>query len=248
MSDLNLLNMLTAEWGAYPLVLAVMFASLAGSSHCVSMCGPVTILLKKNRGSVQLYNLGRLITYVFLGIVAGKFGKEFLNSHYGLISLISTIFISAVIIYLGIKLILNKNAGLHLPNAFSFLFSNRLKWLNRLNSGSRSLIIGIINGFIPCGWLYVFVLASVTLQSSILGAVLMFFFWIGTVPALTFLSIFSSRVLKILPGNYIRIAGIILIVAGLFNLAVNLLPTDSDHHHVYKISMYEKTSGGNQDE
>lgn len=244
MSDLNLLNMLTEGWGAYPLVFAVMFASLVGSSHCVAMCGPVTILLKKNMGSVHLYNIGRLVTYIFLGIVAGKVGKEFLNSHYGLISLISTILISAVIIYLGFKLILNKNAGLHLPNAFSFLFSKRLKWLYGINTNIRSFIIGIINGFIPCGWLYVFVLASITLKSSFLGAVLMFFFWVGTVPALTFLSIFSNRALKILPINYIRVAGVILVVAGVFNLAVNLMPGDSNHHDGHQLSMYEKTSGG----
>lgn len=241
MSDLNLFNMLTADWSAYPLVIAVVFASLAGSSHCVTMCGPVSILLKNNRGNIHLYNFGRLITYLLLGFIAGTVGKEFLNSHFGLVSVISTIIISSVIIYLGIKLVLNKNAGLHLPNAFSFLFGKRLKWINSLNSSIRSLIIGMINGFIPCGWLYVFVLASITLKSSFMGAALMFFFWLGTVPALTLLPIFSDRALRIVPVKYIRVAGVLLILTGVFNLMYNLSPADHSHHHGHKISKYETT-------
>lgn len=244
MSDPNLISMLTSDWGAYPLVFAVIFASLAGSSHCAAMCGPVSVLLKNNRESIHFYNLGRLITYLLLGFIAGTVGKEFLNSHYGWISGISTLIISSVIIYLGLKLLLNKNAGLHLPNAFSFLFSRRLKFLNGLNRNIRSLIIGIINGFIPCGWLYVFVLASITLKSSLMGAVLMFFFWLGTVPAMTFLPLFSDRALRLLPVKYIRVAGVILILAGVFNLMINFLPADNVHHHGHKISKNEITSGG----
>lgn len=240
MSDLNLFNMLTESWSSYPLVIAVMFASFAGSSHCMAMCGPVAILLKKNKGNIHLYNLGRLVTYVFLGFVAGTIGKEFLNSHYGWVSTISTVLISTIIIYLGLNLVLKKNAGLHLPNIYSYLFSNSLQWIFRLNVYIRSLLLGIINGFIPCGWLYVFVLASVTLKSSFMGALLMLFFWVGTVPSLTFLTIISTRVINLLPGNYIRIAGVILILAGLFNLAINLVPVDNMHLHGHKVSVYEK--------
>ncbi len=241
MSDLNLVNMLTENWSSYPLVLSVMFASFVGSSHCVAMCGPVTILLKKNNGNIHLYNLGRLITYLFLGFIAGTIGKEFLNSHYSLVSLISTILISGVVISLGLNLVFRKNAGLHMPNAYSFLFSNALKWIFGINTYIRSLILGMINGFIPCGWLYVFVIASITLKSSIMGALLMFFFWVGTVPALTFLSIVSNRIFKILPANYIRIAGVLLIMAGLFTLLNSFIPGDDIHDHGHKISMIENT-------
>ena len=156
--------------------------------------------------------------------------------------------ISAVIIYLGIKLVLDKNAGLHIPSAFSFLFSSRLKWINGLNQSARSLLIGIINGFITCGWLYVFVLASITLKSSLMGAALMFFFWLGTVPAMTFLPLLSKRILSVMPTNFIRAAGVILILAGVFNLMVNLLPAESNHHHGHKMSKYETTTEGNKNE
>lgn len=236
MSDLSLFNILTDNWSSYPLVIAVMFASIVGSSHCISMCGPVSILLKNNRGNIHLYNLGRLFSYLLLGFVAGTVGKEFLNSNLGWISILSTVLISAVIIFLGFKLVINKNAGLYVPNAFSFLFSNRLRWLKGLNEKLRSLIIGVINGFIPCGWLYVFVLASITLKSSLMGAALMFFFWVGTVPALTFLPVVSERLFRLLPKNIIRAAGVLLIFAGVFNLMINILPAEGNHHHGHKIS------------
>jgi len=242
LSDLNLFNMFTENWSSYPLVIAVMFASFAGSSHCMAMCGPVAILLKKNKGNIHLYNFGRLVTYVFLGFVAGTIGKEFLNSHYGWVSTISTVLISTIIIYLGLNLVLKKNAGLHLPNIYSFLFSNSLQWIFRLNVYIRSLLLGIVNGFIPCGWLYVFVLASITLKSSFMGALLMFFFWVGTVPSLTFISIVSEKVFNYLPRNYVKFAGVLLILAGLFNLIINFVPMDDTHHQGHNISMYKKNS------
>ena len=245
MSDPSLFNVLTENWSSYPLVVAVMFASIVGSSHCISMCGPVSILLKNNRGNIHLYNIGRLFSYLLLGLAAGTVGKEFLNSNFGFVSIISTLLISAVIIYLGIKLVVNKNAGLHVPGAFSFLFSTRLKWINGLNQNARSLLLGIINGFIPCGWLYVFVLASITLKSGMMGAALMFFFWLGTVPAMTFLPVLSKHVFSVLPSNLVRAAGVLLIFAGVFNLMVNFLPVESNHHHGHKMSKYETTMEGN---
>ena len=124
------------------------------------------------------------------------------------------------------------------------MLSRRLKWINGLNRNVRSLIIGIINGFIPCGWLYVFVLASITLKSSLMGAALMFFFWLGTVPAMTFLPVFSERIFRVLPSKFVRAAGVILILAGVFNLMVNFLPADNHHHHGHKVSKYEKTMEG----
>ena len=170
-------------------------------------------------------------------------GEAFLNNHYGVISGVSTIVISAVLIYLGINLIRNKTSGLHLPSFYSLILTKPLGWIFRLNIYLRSLLLGIINGFAPCGWLYVFVLASITLKNSYHGALLMFFFWLGTVPSLTFLSYLSNRVFNFLPRNITRIAGLILLFIGLFNLIVNFFPADDLNPHNHKghtVSVNEK--------
>lgn len=247
MSDPNLLNGLINGWQGYSITLAVLIASVAGSTHCIAMCGPIAVLLKKNDGNIHLYNIGRLITYIFLGFVAGTFGEAFLNSHYGVISIFSTIIISAVLVYLGFNLIRNKSAGLHVPGYYTLILTRQLRWVFKLNIYIRSLLLGVINGFAPCGWLYVFVLASVTLKNSYQGALLMFFFWLGTVPTLTFFSYVSNRMMNFLPRNITRIAGFILLFVGLFNLIVNFIPLDEGNMHKHKghsISLNKNISGG----
>lgn len=243
MSDLNLLSSLTDGWQGYSVALAVLFASIAGSTHCITMCGPIAILLKKNNSNIHLYNIGRLITYLLLGFIAGLLGEAFLNNHYGAISIISTVIISVVLIYLGLNLVRNKSAGLHLPNFYSLVLARPLGWIFRLNVYIRSVLLGIINGFAPCGWLYIFVLASITLKNSYHGALLMFFFWLGTVPSLTFLSYISKMMLDFLPGNITRVAGLILLFVGLFNLIINFVPMDDRnmHNHIgHTMSVKEK--------
>ena len=242
MSDPNLLNTLTENWQGYSVIFAVLFASIAGSSHCITMCGPLAILLKKNKGNIHLYNIGRLITYVLLGFTAGLLGDSFLNSHYKTLSLIASVLLSTVLIYLGISLFRNKGATIRLPGIYSLFFNGPLGWTLKLNRYLRSLLIGIINGFLPCGWLYIFLIAALSLKSSYQGAVLLFFFWLGTVPSLTFLSYFSARVFKILPINTVRVAGVILLFVGLFNLIINFIPDEGvslHHHHSHVISESE---------
>ena len=118
-----------------------------------------------------------------------------------------------------------------MPSFYTFLMTRPLGWIFKLNIYIRSLTLGIVNGFAPCGWLYVFVLASVTLKNSYQGALLMFFFWLGTVPSLTFLSYASERILNLFPKNITRIAGLILVFVGLFNLIVNFFPAEGLNKH-----------------
>ena len=71
----------------------------------------------------------------------------------------------------------------------------------------------------------------------------MFFFWLGTVPSLTFLSYLSKKVFDYLPGNIVKVAGFILIFVGVFNLMINFIPTDGQSIHSHKghaLSVHEE--------
>ena len=55
---------------------------LAGSFHCIGMCGPIAFVLPINRSSktslfyqIFLYHFGRLLSYSMIGLLFGFIGK-----------------------------------------------------------------------------------------------------------------------------------------------------------------------------
>ena len=64
------------------------------------------------------------------------------------------------------------------------------KWTRAQNPIIKLLTLGIVNGFLPCGWVYVFMLGSVATKDPLYGTILLAVFWLGTVPALTVYPIF----------------------------------------------------------
>ena len=53
---------------------------------------------------------------------------------------------------------------------------------------------------------------------------------------MTFFPVLSDRILKVLPIKFARAAGVILIIAGVFNLMIHFFPTENNHHHGHKVS------------
>ena len=189
---------------------------LIGSMHCIGMCGPIAIALPiRNKTGfnralgIGLYNLGRLSTYALLGAIFGILGKSFYLA--GIQRQVS--------VTLGLIILLS----LLLP--YSFSQKNKvLAWWNRIfrnfyneigvllkNSSFVSLfIIGIINGFLPCGLVYL-ALAGALAQSEIIdGSLFMIFFGLGTVPAMYSIA-WVSKYITVKARNRIRKASPILI-------------------------------------
>lgn len=217
----NLLLSLIGEYLFLGIPLAIIAASIIGSTHCLSMCGPIALLVKNNRLNIYLYHAGRLFSYIFLGLGAGFAGERFLSISRGYISVISVILISLVYIYLGSRLILEK--PLHF-NLFNKISSNLYKLISYLpGKFTKSFFIGIINGLIPCGWLYIFVAGSASTKNPVYGALFMSLFWIGTLPALSLfpsaINVFNRK-LKF-PLKTTAIAGTIIILIGISNTLVH---------------------------
>ena len=79
------------------------------------------------------------------------------------------------------------------------LFSKLILWIKStlgryLKSGKSSAYFttGMVNGLLPCGMVYMALVAALALQSPFLGAAYMFFFGIGTVPLLLMLMVSGS--------------------------------------------------------
>lgn len=235
MSDLSHFNNLISQWSYLSIPVAVFLASFLGSSHCVSMCGPIAITVNNQSGHLHFYHLGRLLSYLLLGALAGYFGEALLSSNYQIISIVSVIMISAFFIFTGYRLIRQKALDLFFYKKLTSLLFIPTKWARTQHPAVKSLTIGIVNGFLPCGWLYVFVLGSVATKDPLYGAMLLAIFWLGTVPALTVFAVFYRKFFNRFPRKLNQIAGVILVILGLVNIALlimnRLMPAIHSAHY-----------------
>jgi sulfite exporter TauE/SafE len=171
------------------------FIGLFGSLHCVGMCGPLAfaIPVSKNNwwlivGDKVLYNFGRVISYTLLGFLIGFIGRQFWIS--GLqqgISLVSGI----LIIMAGLSRVFKLK--LYKSNILSKAVSPVNKLLSyALKHRAGHLIIGILNGFLPCGFVYLALIGAVNTASPQSAAQYMFWFGVGTFPLMLIATISSS--------------------------------------------------------
>ena len=221
-------------------LVSAFIIGFLGSFHCIGMCGPIALSLpvhqfsplKKNLG-ILLYNFGRLITYSILGLIFGVIGKSF-----SLVGLQQWLSISLGILILLYILLpqLKLFRSLQIPGVTSFI--NKLKHkLSVLFSkkGLRFLFgIGLLNGLLPCGLVYIGIAGSVATQSLTDGALFMLFFGLGTLPIMytvafagQFITLrYRTAIRKMVP-YVISAMALLLILRGL-NLGIPYLSPSFD--------------------
>ncbi|MHC1737152.1 MAG: sulfite exporter TauE/SafE family protein [Ignavibacteriaceae bacterium] len=213
---------------------------LVGSLHCIGMCGPIVIALPIKYFTPArliitrlLYNFGRVITYSFLGLLFGILGK---NLHMlGLQQITSIVFgaimILAVITPANIKNAISKVGVVSAANGL--LKKGFAKLISKESAGSF-LLIGILNGFLPCGFVYVGIAGALVTGSLLNGVIYMFLFGLGTIPVMFLTSLFPAvvgaknrvKIRKWIPV-LLLILGVIFILRGL-NLGIPMLsPKDA---------------------
>ena len=222
MSDLSHFEELIRHWSYLSIPLAVFIASLLGSTHCITMCGPIAITVHNSSGYISLYHIGRLISYLVLGIIAGLLGEAFLSNNIPIISTISITLISIFFLYTGYRLVMRKPLEFLPAKTISYLISKPAKWSLTQSRPVKSLSLGIVNGFLPCGWVYIFVIGAVATKNPMYSAVILFIFWLGTLPALSAFPYIYKKSLNRAPKGLAIAAGLLLIVVGLINITVHL--------------------------
>lgn len=201
MSDLN-----TNYWILFS---GALILALTGGLHCAGMCGAIAAL-NKNKQQVFLYQIGRLISYLGLGMGAGHFGHKFyikIDNTQALISSIIVAFIGLLILFFG-------KTG----NVISLYF---FKWLPSRYPLMKHFLLGIANGFLPCHFLYGFLTMSATSRSPLAGALIMFALWLGSTPYLFGFS-FLAKKLGLFQKNH-RKAALIINTLLFLSLLLNLL-------------------------
>lgn len=205
---------------------------LVGSLHCLGMCGPIAIgiplhkdnWIKKAFGGI-LYNLGRIVTYGILGAIFGLLGRgiqlaglqQWASIGIGIAMIVSVIF--PVVFREKIKFdkIFTGYAS-RLIGSFKNLFTK--------SSLSSLFTIGLLNGLLPCGLVYMAIAGALNTNDMMMGVAFMVMFGIGTTPALLALSLagnvvgsqFKAKARKVIPV-FIVILGILFILRGM-NLGI----------------------------
>lgn len=170
-----------------------MALGLLGSLHCAAMCGPLLLVLPSPPGGAGryiagrlIYQLGRIATYCLLGVVAGLAGRAvFLAGWQGWLCI-------------GLGMVVLSGLFLSRRVAVSPLLVGLVGRLKMAMSGQlrkrgfRSLLVlGLLNGLLPCGLVYV-ALAGAAAQGSITGGIIyMAFFGLGTVPMMLGIGFFA---------------------------------------------------------
>lgn len=201
---------------------------LMSSFHCVGMCGPIALALPIQKGSkfVQFtglltYNLGRSFTYSLLGLLLGSVGS----------SLVWIGYLRYLSIFSGVLMLAYVFWPAHLDRYFHTPpFWQKL--IRQLKTGMAGLLqkksflswfsLGILNGLLPCGLVYLALISSVATGGPLPGSLFMLMFGAGTVPAMMAVGFFKqwftvslrTKMRKLMPVM-LALAGIVLVARGL---------------------------------
>lgn len=168
---------------------------LLGSFHCIGMCGPIALALPFRTESkfttianVLLYNFGRALTYSFLGALLGIVGKGIALSGYqqGLSIALGVMLLLMAVFTINIDKWVQKVGYIR---RFSGWVNTHLARLLRQNGMATMLGIGVLNGFLPCGFVYIGLAGALTTSGILQGALFMALFGLGTIPVMLSVSL-----------------------------------------------------------
>ncbi|MEQ8244036.1 sulfite exporter TauE/SafE family protein [Fulvivirga sp.] len=194
-----------------------------GSFHCVAMCGPIAAYIHNSaslKSSVVLYNSGRVLTYIILGILLALVGNGF--EVFGMQRWLSVVAGAFVLIVILFPVVQKKYSYL----ASSFTPLNKLKQqLSKATKDGRKLpylFIGMLNGLLPCGVVYLALATSLSTANTSSAALLMLGFGFGTWPLMLMVGFSMKffgksgplRLNYVLPALSVLI-GVLLIMRGL---------------------------------
>lgn len=201
------------------------------SVHCIAMCGGInlsqniqietnvntnnnTISSSKRKISIRpaiLYNLGRVISYTLVGFIVGGVGSiiDFSLTLQGVIK----IFVGIVMIAMGMNLL----EIFPVFRKFVPKIPGLGKLIDKIKGKSKSgpLVVGLLNGLMPCGPLQAMQLYALSTGSPLKGAIAMFMFSLGTVPLMFILSVTSAFMSKTFAKKAVSFGAMLIVVMGL---------------------------------
>jgi sulfite exporter TauE/SafE len=204
------------------ILISAWLLGLMGSFHCVGMCGPIAIALPLHGNTIPikifggfLYNLGRTVTYGIMGAIFGLIGKglqligfqQFVSVVMGSVMIISVLFPALFLnrydldkgLFSGVK---------KLKNSIGKMFSIR--------SFESLFFIGLLNGLLPCGLVYMAIAGAIAAGSVTLGTWYMILFGLGTIPMLLAISVAGNILSLQIRKKITKLIPVMVVIVGLF--------------------------------
>ncbi len=204
-------------------MITAFVIGLIGSFHCVGMCGPLMITFTEQTGvraylSFIAYHLARISVYALIGVLFGLIGTTFEIIH---IQKFGAILVGAAILLIyGFPKARNAMESLYYRSFFYQWVKNR--FTGYYHTKAKWLAAGTVNGFLPCGLIYLAAAGAILTNGIGSSALYMTVFGLGTLPGLLTLAIIRNRVpnlfkkapnaitvIAILSGGILIIRGIV---------------------------------------
>ena len=217
----------------------IFLGGLAGSLHCVGMCGAFPLALgagarSRNLLRQLLYNFGRLNTLVFIGAVSGALGAAFvaagpIRMFARLLAIIAGTFM--IVVGLEVLGVLGQMTarGAALAQA---TVGRVLGGVMRSRSPVAPLALGVFNAFLPCQLIYAFAARAASTASVTDGMLTMLCFGLGTVPAMLSLGVAGVLARPTVRARLSTASGVLIIAFGVLTMlrAFDVLPHTGHGH------------------
>ncbi len=203
------------------IILTAFVMGFMGSFHCAGMCGPIAIALPLHGNTLRgkafggiLYNLGRTVTYGIMGAIFGFLGQglvllgfqQWISVIMGSIMIITALFPSLYKASYGTSGKWNSLVG-RLRARMGRLFAVR--------SFSSLFIIGLLNGLLPCGLVYMAIAGAIGTGNGYTGALFMILFGLGTIPMMLFISYAGNMLSGTVRNRINKLIPVLVVVVGL---------------------------------
>ena len=204
------------------ILLSALLLGLMGSFHCAGMCGPIVIALPLHGNTIlqkifggALYNIGRAITYGIMGAIFGMLGQG--------LQLIG--FQQKVSVIMGIVMIIS----VLFPSIFKNQYKLDKSWLKFIGKLKKSLgklltirsfsslfLIGLLNGLLPCGLVYMALAGAIGTGEILLGTLYMVLFGLGTIPMMLSISLAGNLFSSAIRNKINKLIPILVVLVGIF--------------------------------
>ncbi|WP_194767157.1 sulfite exporter TauE/SafE family protein [Tamlana sp. I1] len=210
------------------MLFSAFILGLLGSFHCVGMCGPIAFMLPVDRtnnfkkvSQIAIYHFGRLLAYSIIGLIFGFIGQRlYLFGFQQQLSIIIGV-LMIVVVLIPQKIFNKYNLSKPIYKIISKIKSALGSALKK-KTFDTFLTIGFLNGFLPCGLVYMALFAAIATGSILEGSLYMSVFGLGTIPLMTTAIYFSQflkgkarqRIQNLIPV-FVVIIGLLFIIRGL---------------------------------
>lgn len=202
-------------------LLTALALGFFGSLHCVGMCGPIVLALPgksavftRFMGLRLVYNVGRIFTYAWLGLMLGLFGRQIqLSGWQAQLSIASGVLI---LLFTFLPFLSARFKRVFQPGQLVTRFLGDILYKPTF---SGQFVTGLLNGLLPCGLVYLALAGALLVSDPLISSAFMATFGLGTLPAMLAVAVLGRQLLGKFRPIFSKISPVIaVIMATLFIL------------------------------